>query len=144
MISPVLFAVRGRPNSELSLTLVTQSPDVSDDNKIPSCFDLPVVPHKSVCLPSFFLLLSFSIPCVCFFCLGGAEGPGSFLLYLFGQESFVPLGLRWPPLCLLSKPVARMKYKYCTWKKQFKWICVCETHLLPMTEQVLSILLRLQ
>ena len=52
--------------------------------------------------------------CVC--CWGGAEGPGSSLLYLFGQESFVPLGLRWPLLCLLSKPITRMKYKYInTW-----------------------------
>lgn len=67
MISPVLFAVRGRPNSELWLTLVTQSPDVSDDYKIPSCFDLPVVPHKSVCLPIFFLLPSFFQHSVCVF-----------------------------------------------------------------------------
>lgn len=27
------------------------------------------------------------------------------------QESFVPLGIRCPLLCLLSKPVTRMKYK---------------------------------
>lgn len=52
--------------------------------------------------------------CVLLSCLRGAEGPGSFLLYLFGQESFVPLGLRWPLPCLSSKPTTRMIYKYIT------------------------------
>lgn len=90
MISPVLFAVRGRPNSELSLTLVTQSPDVSDDNKIPSCFDLPVVPHKSVCLPSFFLLLSFSIPCVCFFVWEEQKGLAAFCFIYLDRSHLSP------------------------------------------------------
>lgn len=76
--------------------------------------------------------------CVCVLWSGGAEGPGNFLLYLW-QESFVPLGIRCPLLCLLSKPVTRMKYKY-NYLAKLNKVClhVWKTNLLPMSKKGLE------
>lgn len=99
---------------------------------------------RSSCISGFSRACMSVCLSVCVCCCGGAEGPGSVLLYLFGQESFVLLGLKWPPLCLLSKPSQGQNIN--TNKQihgQIKLNKMClhmqEIHPLCMSEQVLSI-----